>query len=277
MTRILDYGGRDTERNLTVADLRAREHGQAPFTQVTAGNAAEAEAADAAGIDMLICLAQAVPDVRAGAPHRFLTAAIDFGGEVTPDDLLRTAFGALNDGADAVITARRLDAIELLASEDIPTMGHLGFVPKKSTLIGGVRTVGKTSDEAAKLWADFRRLEGAGAFAVECELIAANVMAEIAERTSMTTISLGSGPHADVIFLFMEDICGEGARTPRHARTYGDLGALHRRMHDERVAALTAFKADATGRTFPGPAECSEAPADQLDAFRTSLGGSAQQ
>lgn len=272
MTRILDYGGRDTQRNLTVADLRDRDRTRPPYTQVTVGTEREAAAADEADIDMLICLASAVGDVRAGAPHRFLTAAIDFGGEVTPDDLLATALTALTDGADAVITARRLEAIELLASEDIPVMGHLGFVPKKSTLLGGVRSVGKTSVEATKIWSDFRRLESAGAFGVECELIAANVMAEISDRTTLTTISLGSGPHADVIFLFMEDICGEGARTPRHARTYGDLAALHRRMHDERVAALTAFKADATAGAFPGDAEISLAAANELDAFRSSLG-----
>ena len=56
-------------------------------------------------------------------------------------------------------------------------MGHLGFVPKKSTLYGGVRAVGKTAPEALALWQKFQALEEAGAFAVECELIPADVMA----------------------------------------------------------------------------------------------------
>ena len=142
-------------------------------------------------------------------------------GPETLDELLATAFEALGAGADAVITARRLDAVRLLAAECVPVMGHLGFVPKKSTQYGGVRAVGNTAAEALDLWRQFRELEEAGAFAVECELIPAAVLAEITPRTSMATISLGSGPEADVMFLFQSDVVGSSERIPRHARAYG--------------------------------------------------------
>ncbi|HEY5663410.1 MAG TPA: 3-methyl-2-oxobutanoate hydroxymethyltransferase [Ilumatobacter sp.] len=267
MTRILDYQGRDADRTATVASIRALHGTGERFVQVTAGTAAEAAAAEEAGIEMLICLAGAVPDVRRGSSRCFLTAAIDFGGEVTPDDLLATALAALGNGADAVITARRLEVVELLAREDIPVMGHLGFVPKKSTLYGGVRVIGTTADEASQLWGSFRRLEAAGAFAVECELIAANVMRAIDERTGLVTISLGSGPHTDVQFLFMNDICGESERVPRHARAYADLGAMHRQVHAARVDALTRFRADVASGGYPNDGEITNTPADQLEAF----------
>ena len=42
--------------------------------------------AEAAGIDMVVCLAGAVPDVRRGSNRLFVTAAIDFGGEITVDE-----------------------------------------------------------------------------------------------------------------------------------------------------------------------------------------------
>ena len=99
------------------------------------------------------------------------------------DEILRAAFGAVTAGADAVITGRSYDIVRMLANEQIPVMGHLGFVPRKSTWVGSVRAVGKTSMEALELWDRFRRLEDAGAFAVECEVIAAAVMAEINRRT----------------------------------------------------------------------------------------------
>jgi hypothetical protein len=51
-----------------------------------------------------------------------------------------------------VITGRGQDVVRQLADEQIPVMGHLGFVPRKSTWVGGVRAVGNTSDEAAALW-----------------------------------------------------------------------------------------------------------------------------
>ena len=59
---------------------------------------------------------------------------------------------AKENGADAVMTPRSMDVVEMLAKEDVPVMGHLGLVPRKSTWIGGLRAVGKTADEAYKLF-----------------------------------------------------------------------------------------------------------------------------
>lgn len=273
MPRILDYNGRDAERTVTVASIKALKGTTTQLAQVTAGNETEAAAAEAAGIEMVVCLSQAVPAVRRGSSRLFVTAAIDFEGAVTADDLLGTALRALSNGADAVITARTLRAVELLAEDDIPVMGHLGFVPKKSTLYGGVRAVGRTAEEALALWNRFRRLEEAGAFAVECELIPANVMAEIGRRTGMITISLGSGKDANVIFLFTTDICGEG-RVPRHARAYADLKALYTQIDQERVRALTEYRADVAAGEFPAASEVVMAADAEMAEFVAGLDGS---
>lgn len=271
MPRILDYNGREALRTVTVADIVDLKTQGRQLAQVTASTPVEAAAAEAAGIEMVVCMSDVVPAVREGSQRVFLTAAIDFSGAVTTDDLLRDALAALGKGADAVITARGLDGVRRLAHEDIPVMGHLGFVPKKSTLFGGVRAVGRTAPEARALWRKFQELEDAGAFAVECELIPAEVMREIHTRTGLATISLGSGPHADVQFLFTSDICGESERRPRHARPYADLAALHRQIESERVRALTAFRADVARGAFPSDAEVSRIDAPELDAFVASL------
>ncbi|MDG1410332.1 MAG: 3-methyl-2-oxobutanoate hydroxymethyltransferase [Acidimicrobiales bacterium] len=267
MTRILDYNGQEADRTVTVADI-VKLHGSGQqYAQVTASTAEEAAACEAAGIEMVVCMSDCVPALRQGSSRVFITSAIDFTGAITADDLLGVALESLEKGADAVITARRLEVVELLATEAIPVMGHLGFVPKKSNLFGGVRGVGKTAAEAGWLWGHFRRLEDAGAFAVECELISAAVMTEIHHRTRMSTISLGSGPTADVTFLFSSDICGESEHVPRHARRYGDLARLHQQIRDERVEALTAFRADVTARSFPDESEVVAIAADELAQF----------
>ena len=271
MPRILDYNGREAVRTVTVADIMALKSQGRQLAQVTASTPAEAAAAEAAGVEMVVCMSDFVPAVRAGSQRVFLTAAIDFSGAVTVDDLLRDALAALSAGADAVITARGLDGVRRLAHEDIPVMGHLGFVPKKSTLFGGVRAVGRTAAEALELWQKFRALEEAGAFAVECELIPAGVMCEIQSRTGLATISLGSGPHADVQFLFTSDICGESDRLPRHARAYADLAAMHRQIEAERVRALTEFRSDVARGSFPTDAEVAQIEKTELDAFVASL------
>lgn len=271
MVRILDFNGRDADRTVTVASVVALKGGDRQYTQVTAGTEEEAAAAEAAGIEMVVCLAAAVPAVRRGSSRLFVTAAIDFGGEVTLDDLLATAFRSLSAGADAVITARRVDAVRLLAAEGVPVMGHLGFVPKRSNQFGGVRPVGRTAAEATTLWRQFRELEDAGAFAVECELIPAQVLAQITPRTGMATISLGSGRDANVMFLFQSDVCGESPRVPRHARAYGDVAALQRRIVEERVRALTAFRADVLNGSFPDDSEVGHIDPTELARFAESL------
>ena len=143
-------------------------------------------------------------------------------------------------------------------------MGHLGFIPNKATWYGGIRAIGKTADEAIMLWDRFRRLEDAGAFGVECELIPAEVMKEIHQRTGLVTVSLGSGPDADIMFLFSSDICGESERLPRHARAYGDLASLRQRIVDERKKALAAYRADVAAKSFPDSTEAASIDTDEL-------------
>ena len=268
MARIFDWAAKPAERLVTVAALRAAKGQPANYAQITADTEAEASAAEAAGIEMVICRAANVTAVRRGSGKVFVTAALGFADAVTDDEILRTAFRALTDGADAVITARRLSVVSLLASEDIPVMGHLGFVPRKSTWVGSVRAYGKTVDEAVTLHNRFRRLEDAGAFAVEAELVPAPLMAELSKRTGLVTVSLGSGPSAEVVFLFTSDICGETGRVPRHARRYGDLARLYRQIEAERLAALSSFRADVRSGDFPAGGEImglSEGVMDELD------------
>ncbi len=273
MPRIFDFGGREVERTTTVAGLRALKDGGRHATQVTAETADEAAAAEAAGIEMAVCRAANVAKVREGSKKLFVTAALGFADAVTAEEILCTAFSAIVAGADAVITGRGFDTVRMLADEQIPVMGHLGFVPRKSTWVGGVRAVGKTADEALALFDRFRRLEDAGAFAVECEVIPAAVMAEINRRTGLVTVSLGSGPDADVIFLFTADICGEAKRLPRHARSWGDLASLHQAVRDERVRALSGFRADVAAGGFPGLGETAAIAEDELLSFRQALDG----
>ena len=276
MPRIFDFGGRGVERAQTVASLRALKGTGRRAVQVTADTAEEAAAAEAAGIDMVVCRASNVAAVRRGSTRVFVTAALGFAEAVTGDEMLRTALGALTAGADAVITGRALRHVEMLAAEGVSVVGHLGFVPRRSTWRGGVRAVGRTAEEALALWEDVRRLGDAGAFAAEMEFVAAPALEEIAPRTGLVTISLGSGPAGEVAFLFASDVTGETPRPPRHARTYGNLARLRREMEAARVAALSAFREDVERGGFPGPEEACGMEPRELAALRERLLGAAE-
>ena len=135
MKNIYTWKAVPAKRNLTVADLQASK-GKKIFTQVTANNEEEALAAGVAGIDMIICNAHNVEAVRRGNNELFLTAALGLPDYPTKSDVINGAFKALELGADAIMTARSMSVVSMLANEDIPVMGHLGLVPRKSTWTG---------------------------------------------------------------------------------------------------------------------------------------------
>lgn len=109
---------------------------------------------------------------------------------------------------------------------------------------------------------------------VEAEVIPGPVMAEISARSGLVTVSPGSGDGADVMYLFVEDVCGEKEHAPRHARVYANLAALHRQIREERIAALTAYRADIDGGEFPSEKETARIDLQELDRFLERLEGS---
>lgn len=245
------------------------------MVEVTATSAADAIAVEAAGIEMAVADSGAVADVRRGSTRLFLTAAIDFSENqpLTKDEVLRASVEAMKNGADAIHTCRRPQTIKRLTEEGIPVMCHVGFVPRCSNQLGGIRGVGKTAEEAAIIWEEICRLEDAGAFAVECELVAARMMREITKRTSMATISLGSGIDANIIGQFTSDTCGDGEHIPRHARAYANLHAMRQKIEEEKAKALSAFCQDVHADKFPNSKEIVKTSDKELKRFLDILRG----
>jgi 3-methyl-2-oxobutanoate hydroxymethyltransferase len=270
MTRMYTWAARPVVRSVTIAALQEQK-GTRKWTQVKANTAEEAAAAAEAGLDMILCRSTNTEAVRKGDNTLFLTAGIVNTDFQTKDDILREAFRKLSLGADAIMTSRSMDVVEMLAREDIPVMGHLGLVPRKSTWTNGLRAVGRTADEALELYRSFKRLESAGGVLVEAEVIPGPVLAEISKRTKIITISLGSGPSGDVDYLFMEDICGEEDDRPRHARAFGNLRRLREEIRTERITALTAFRKAAEQGDFPAASETPSVQEKELEEFIAKL------
>lgn len=254
MKRIYTFGGLPERRNLTVADLRQkkRSRGSLPLTQVTARCSDTARACCEAGIDIIVSADEKYKVVRHGAPENFISVHLPIPSYPTSEDALRAAVKIAAEGADAVITSASIRSIATIAAEGIATIGHVGLVPRKSTLSGGMRVVGKTEIEVNEVVEHAKRLEDAGAFAVEIECASNVVTNRINDETDLVTISIGSGGEADVIFLFMEDICGETEWRPRHAKAYDDLKSAYDEIFDRRVRALNAFKDDVRDGRYPG-------------------------
>lgn len=254
MKRIYTYGHSAEERNLTIADIIANKKAGRKMSQVTAGNAEEAQIIASQDVDMIITGSDWFADVRSGAPNTFITAALFAGRFITNEDILRGAIEASMQGADCVLTPRDMNAVELIANQGISVQGHVGMVPSLASKYGGLRTVGKTAEEAFEVFKDMKRLEDAGAFGCEVECVAEDALAEMSKHTSLVTSSIGAGRAGDVIFLFFEDICGEGARLPRHAKAWGDGAAIKAQLAQERRSAVSSFHQAVSDGSFPSPA-----------------------
>src|SRR6185503_2621010 len=138
-----------------------------------------------------------------------------------------------------------------MAREGIPVVGHLGMVPRHATWTN-VRAIGKTAAEATQLYEQLKRLENAGAYAAELELVPDRLASYLCKKTSLLLMSLGSGNGCDSQFLFSDDILGDyNERIPRHARAYRDFLKEYQRLQQERIAAFKEYAADVTSGQFP--------------------------
>ena len=253
MKRIYTYGHEQVQRNITVGDIIENKGNGVKMTQVTAQNRDEAEILSDQNIDMIITGSDSYEDVRRGAPNTFITAALFAGRFITKDDILRGAIEVAMKGADSVLTPRSPEIVEMLANEGMHVQGHVGMVPSNATKFGGIRTVGKTVNEALEILKDLRDLENAGAFGAEVECVAEDALIEISKHTDLVLNSLGAGSGGDVIFLFFEDIVGEtkNIKMPRHAKSWGDGNKILNELNLERSKAISAFKNDVENSKYP--------------------------
>lgn len=271
MKRIFTYGHASELRNLTVADKIANKAKGIKMTQVTARNAEEAAIIADQGIDMIITGSDWFADVRRGAPNTFITAALFAGRFITRDEILRGAIEAAMQGADAVLTPRSMEMVEMLVREGLCVQGHVGMVPSTASRHGGMRTLGKTAVEALAILDDMRRLHEAGAYGAEVECVAEDALRAISQHTPLVTNSIGAGAGGDVIFLFFEDICGESENPPRHAKAWGDGAAIRRQLDAERRRAVAGFRDAVKIGTFPDAAHSVQMLPHEMDRLLEAL------
>ena len=254
--KVFSMTGELSLRNYTVKDIMDLK-GDRQLTQTLPFTPNEAKAAEDAGIDLIntrfnYFKQETAIEIRKSASKTFMSFVIPLLSVPTKDDALKHSYKAMELGADGIIFQGSLNHIEALSNAGIPVQGHIGLVPRKSTWTGGIRAVGKTLDEAKALFQNLKDLENAGAWAVECEVIPSRLMRELSSRTSLVTISIGSGNGGDVQFLFAEDILGASEGPfPRHSKQYCNLFKESQRIQKIRVNAFKDFIDDVNSDNFP--------------------------
>lgn len=276
LKRVMTLGGAYGTRNYTVKNLREQK-GQRTLTETLPFSVEEAVAAEEAGIDtMKVRFDPKNPDsaaaIRRAAPNTFMAFSVPLVAAATADEAVRIGYDAMSIGADAIMCQWSPRFIEAAAEAGIPVQGHAGLVPRKSTWTGGLRAVGKTLDEAKWVYQEIKTLENAGAYAVEVEVIPAQLLVEISKRTTLLTSSIGAGSGGDIQFLFAEDILGNNPPPyPRHSKQYREIYKLQQAIQEERVAGFKEYIADVQSGAFPGPEHIINAPDGLIGDFLDSL------
>jgi 3-methyl-2-oxobutanoate hydroxymethyltransferase len=258
-----------TRKRLTIADLRAMK-GKRQLTMLRVMNLDEAEAAERAGVDIVSIPPTLIldPRYREVAPSLFSMPGENFFEIGTADDFVRWAFRMYKAGADAVYCSASYATVKRMADEAIPVIGHVGLIPSRATWTGGFKAVGKTADTAMQVFDAVKRLEAAGAFGAEIEVVPVEVAEAIAQRTSLFLLSMGAGTGCDAQYLFAEDVLGQNrGHMPRHSKVYRNFAAEYDRLQTERVAAFSEFVADVNSKAYPEDKHVVRMAPDELARF----------
>lgn len=260
----------------TVADIRAMKARGEKISMVYVTTLEEARAADAAGIHMLSIEGRFFsPQMREAAGNCFVQVGLPYGpfGELaTAEDYLREAFKFMRMGGDAFYCCAALDIVKTLADNGVPVVGHIGLCPSKATWTGGFKAVGKSFETAKWVYEEAKKLEEAGAFGAELEVVPDRIAAEITKRSSLIMLGMGGGPDADAQYLFAEDILGyTPGHRPRHAKVYRDFAAEYARLQEERVAAFKEFIADVNSGAYPEAKHCVPVSDEEFAKFEEFL------
>lgn len=136
------------------------------------------------------------------------------------------------------------ETIAFLTARGVPVMAHVGLTPQSVNTLGGYKVVGR-ADEAAKVMADARAVEAAGAFSVVLEKVPEGLAGRITDALTIPTIGIGAGPACDGQVLVVDDMLGLFTDfRPKFVKRYAELG----KAADEAIAA---YAADVRARTFP--------------------------
>ena len=254
MKRIYSFARTPAARNYTISDLQELKITGKKLTMTNPANADEIRACKDAGIDLFVVGMDQIDNVRAIAPTHFTRVGSKWAQFGSNEEILADAFEAMRRGGDMYYTLRSYEAMEMMSREGIPVQSHIGLIPTFSHYCGGLRGWGRKADEAMQIYDTLKRMEDAGVIAVEAECIAEEVLEVINKKTSIVTFSLGSGMAGDVIMSFVADVCGETSeedKPPKHAHAFGNVGRLHKQIHEERVAALGKFHKEVIAGNFP--------------------------
>jgi 3-methyl-2-oxobutanoate hydroxymethyltransferase len=142
---------------------------------------------------------------------------------------------------------RIVEITRRLTEMGIPVMGHLGLTPQFVHQMGGFKVQGKSESQAARIVADAKELEQAGAFSLVLEGVPNAVATRVTRAVRIPTIGIGAGPGTDGQVLVLHDMLGlTSGKAPKFVKRYANLA-------EEISKAAQQYAQEVAAGSFPGP------------------------
>ena len=142
---------------------------------------------------------------------------------------------------------RVVELTRRLTELGIPVMGHLGLTPQFVHQMGGFKVQGKSQAQAARILADAKELEDAGAFSIVLEGVPGELATRVTQALRIPTIGIGAGAGTDGQVLVFHDMLGlTTGKAPKFVKRYAKLA-------EEIAGAAQRFSSEVASGEFPGP------------------------
>jgi 3-methyl-2-oxobutanoate hydroxymethyltransferase len=260
---------------VTIHTLRAMKQRGEKITVLTAYDATFARLLDDAGVDVMlvgdslgmviqgnettlpVTLDEMIYHCRAvvrGSRRAQIVGDMPFMSyQASIDSALHNAGRLMKEGGCHAVKleggAQHAALVARLVASGIPVMGHIGLTPQSFHQLGGFKVQGRDEGGAARLIADARALEEAGAYSIVLEGIPSEIAAEITAALTIPTIGIGAGVGCDGQVLVIYDLLGmDDSFKPKFVRRYEQLGTRIR-------TAVDSYITDVRSGAFPAAAE----------------------
>lgn len=231
----------------TLHDFKTMKLNKTPITWITSYNFPQAQAAEAAGIDMILIgdsggmvelgynttnpvtmdeMITFAKAVRRGAPNTFIVGDMPQGAyEASAEDAVRNALRFVKEaGCDAIKLegGKRMEAaVRAISNAGITVIGHLGLTPQSTVSFGGYRVQGKTPETLFELKSDTLALQEFGCSMILIEAVPAVVGKCLSKLANIPILGIGAGIDTDGQLIILHDLAGYyKAFRPHFAKCY---------------------------------------------------------
>jgi len=143
------------------------------------------------------------------------------------------------------------ETVHFMVERGVPVCAHIGLTPQSVHALGGYRVQGRDEASAARMKADARALEEAGATLMVLEMVPAPLAGEITRELKVcATIGIGAGKDCDGQVLVLHDMLG--IYPGKKGRFVKDFMVAAQSIE----GAVQAYVAAVKDGSFPAPEHC---------------------